>query len=102
MFAMIRRWCAGSRPKPAPFFGVGMVLLLDPQGQAPLVELLEDFLERLRPEVRDREKVVFRLGHELADGVDPGALEAVPRALGELELLDRQLEVRRCGRRRDL
>ena len=25
MFAMIRRWCAGSRPKRGPFLGVGIV-----------------------------------------------------------------------------
>src|SRR5271169_906496 len=93
------RWCAGSLPRRGPFFGVGTALLLDPQGQAALVQLLEDLLQGLRAEVGDREQVVLALLDELADGVDPGPLEAVPRALRQVELLDGQLEVGRRGRR---
>ena len=40
--------------------------------------------------------------HQLADGVDPGPLQAVARTLRQLELLDRQLEVGRRRRRRHL
>src|SRR6188472_2150794 len=100
--AMISRWCAGSRPKRGPFFGVGIPapLFLHPQRQPALVELLDDLFEALRTEVRDRQQVVFGLLHELADRVDPSALQAVARALREVELLDRQLEVRRRRRGR--
>ena len=78
-------------------------LLLDAQAQAALVELLEHLFERLRTEVRDREEVVLGLLHQLADRVDPGPLEAVARALREVQLLDRELEVRGGrGDRRDL
>src|SRR4029453_17141346 len=71
-FAMISRWCAGSRPKRGPFFGVGIPcpLFLPPERQAALVELLDDLFEALRPEVRDGEQVVLGLLHELADRVD--------------------------------
>ena len=65
-------------------------LLLDPQRQAALVELLDDLFERLRAEVGDGEQVVFGLLHELADRVDPRPLEAVARPLRQVELLDRR------------
>src|SRR5450759_2669864 len=96
-----RRWCAGSRPRRGPFVGVGTVLLLHPQREASLVELLQHFLERLRPEVGDRQKIIFGLLRELTNGVDPGPLQAVAGTFGEVKLLDRELEVggRRRGRR---
>src|SRR5581483_12364791 len=99
-FAIMSRWCAGSLPKRGPFLGVGIPLLLHAQRQPALVELLDDLLEALRPEVRDREQVVLGLLDELADRVDPGPLEAVAGTLRQVELLDRQLEVGRRGRRR--
>src|SRR3954471_9426982 len=76
------------------------LLLLDAQRQAALVELLDDFLERLGAEVRDRQQVVFRLLHELTDRVDTRALQAVGRRVGKSELLDRQVEIGRSRRRR--
>src|SRR6478672_13932424 len=96
--AMSSRWCAGSLPKRGPFLGRGHRLLLHAQRQPALVELLDLLFEALRAEVRDREEVVLRLLDELADRVDAGPLEAVARPLGQVELLDRQFEVR--GRRR--
>src|SRR5438067_6590619 len=66
--AIISRWCWGLCPKRGPFLGrPGIALLLDPQRQAALVELLDDFLKRLLAEVRDGEQVVFGLLDELTD-----------------------------------
>src|SRR6476646_8040895 len=56
-----------------------------------LAESLFYLLERLLAEVRDRGQLVLRLGHEIADRLDPDALEAVVRADAELELLDREV-----------
>src|SRR5258708_19156377 len=100
-FASISFWWAALPPKRLPFFGAGMTsLLLDPERQPALVELLNDFLERLRTEVRDREQVVLGLLHELTDRVDAGPLEAVPRPLRQVELFDREVEIGRSRRRR--
>src|SRR5437762_5187990 len=92
---------AGPPPRRGPLRGAGMAgsLLLHSQREAALVELLQHLFERLRTEVRDGEQVVLGLLDELADRVDPGALQAVARPLRQVELFDRQLEVR--GRRRD-
>src|SRR5262249_32849832 len=97
-FAIINFWCAGPLPKRGPFFGAGIGLFLHPQRQAALVELLHDLFERLGPEVGDREQVVLALLYELTDRVDTRTLQAVARALGQVEFLDRQVEV---GRARD-
>src|SRR5688572_28854492 len=94
-------WWAGLCPNRGRFFGRGTTapLVLDPQRQAALVELLDDFLQRLLAEVRDGEEILLRLLDELADGVDLGPLQAVARALREVELLDRQVELGRRRRR---
>src|SRR3984893_6547521 len=99
-FAIISRWWLGPEPRRGPFLGAGTGLLLHPQRQPTLVELLQHLFERLRAEVGDREQVVLGLLHELTDGVDPGSLQAVARPLRQVELLDRQLEVGRRRRRR--
>src|SRR6267378_1921151 len=83
---IIAFWWAAPPPKRRPFFGVAGtgLTLLDPQRQAPFVELLDDLVERLLAEVGDGEQVVLGLLHQLADGVDLGALEAVAGTLGEV------------------
>src|SRR6266542_938482 len=53
MLAIISLWWAGPPARRGPFFGAGMALLLHPQGQAALVELLDDLFERLLAEVGD-------------------------------------------------
>ena len=58
--------------------------LLPAQRKATLVELLEDLIEGLLPEVRYCQKVVLGLGDKLADGVDLGPLQAVPGPLGQV------------------
>src|SRR5919197_3223921 len=48
MLAIMSRWWEGLPPKRGPFFGAGIaLLLLHPKGEAALVELLDDFFERL-------------------------------------------------------
>src|SRR2546423_10765710 len=103
-------WCEALPPKRRPFFGVAtmtasppVLLLATAQCQAALVELLQHLVERLLPEVGDGQQVLLGLQHQLADGVDLGALEAVARTLGEVQLLDRQVEIRRAaGDRADI
>src|SRR3954451_6455393 len=58
------------------------------QRQAPLREGLDDLVDRLLAEVRDGGELALRLGHEVADRLDPRPLEAVVRAHAELEFLD--------------
>src|SRR3954454_17604574 len=74
-----------------------MSLLLVAQRQAALVELHDDLVERLLAEVGDGQQIVLGLLEELADGVDLGALEAVARALRQVEVLDREIEVGGTG-----
>src|SRR6188508_2079216 len=101
--AIISFWCCELPPKLRARRGVaGMVvspLLLRSaaQRQAALVELLLDLVEALLAEVGDVEQVVLGLGEQLTDRVDLGPLEAVARALGQIEVFDRQVEVGRAG-----
>src|SRR3954447_24049371 len=53
-----------------------------------LVERLDDLVDRLLAEVRDRGQLALGLRDQVADGLDAGPLEAVVRADAELELLD--------------
>src|SRR3954469_18755107 len=64
-----------------------------------LLQGLLDLLDRLLAEVRDRSELRLRLRHEVADGLDADALEAVVRADAELELLDREVLHPAGGRR---
>src|SRR5450830_710335 len=70
--------------------------------QAELGKLLLDLGDRLRTEVADVEEVGLAARYELAHRVDPLALEAVVGPDRQLQVLDRQGEVRgeRCVRRR--
>src|SRR5579871_6937242 len=58
---------------------------LEPQGR----ELLFDLVQRLAAEVLDVDDLVLRPLEQIAEGIDPRALEAVVRPHGEVELLDR-------------
>src|SRR5687768_6731047 len=97
-------WWAASPPNRLPLRGVpGMpdmegLLPLAAQRQAALVELLDDLVQRLLAEVGDGEQVVLGALAELADGVDLGPLEAVAGTLGQVEVLDREVEVGRAAR----
>src|ERR1700730_11296481 len=82
-------WWAASPPKRRPFLGVPgkpdmRLALLIAQGQAPLIELLQNLIERLLAEVGDGQQVVLALGDQLTDGVDLGPLQTVARPLGEI------------------
>src|SRR5579875_2488773 len=94
-------WWAASPPTRGPFLGrPGMpdiAGLLAAERQAPLVELLQDLVEGLLAEVGDGQQVVLGLLDQLADGVDLGPLEAVAGPLGQIEVLDEQVEVGRAA-----
>src|SRR5581483_1486431 len=88
------RWDA-SRPSFLPVRAWRTALLqrsaVAPQRQPVLRERLLDLFDRLLAEVRDGAELVLGLHHEIADRLDPDALEAVVRADAELELLDREV-----------
>src|SRR5437588_12541839 len=65
--------------------------VLAAQGQAVRRKRLLDLFDRLLAEVRNRGELVLGLHDEVADRLDPDALEAVVRADTELELLDREV-----------
>src|SRR6476661_6437563 len=66
----------------------------DPRGsvvaevQTARAEGLDDLVDRLLAEVRDRVELALGLRDEVADRLDAGALQAVVRTDAELELLD--------------
>src|SRR3954468_21612618 len=62
--------------------------LVGPQPEPALVQGLDDLVDRLLAEVRDRGQLALGLGDEVAHRLDPRPLEAVVRADAELELLD--------------
>src|SRR5918997_2294865 len=65
--------------------------------EAAVVQRLDDLVDRLLAEVRDRVELALGLGDEIADGLDARALEAVVRPHPKLELLDEDV-VHRAGR----
>src|ERR1019366_4440365 len=58
------------------------------EAQTASLERLDDLVDRLLAEVRDRVQLRLGLRDQVADGLDAGALEAVVGADAELELLD--------------
>src|SRR3954453_5212612 len=56
--------------------------------QSARAERLDDLVDRLLAEVRDRVELALGLRDEVADRLDAGALQAVVRTDAELELLD--------------
>src|SRR3954452_3047574 len=76
-------------------------LLIIAQVQPARVERLDDLVDRLLAEVRDRVELALGLRDEVADRLDARPLEAVVRAHAELELLDEDVVHRAArGRRR--
>src|SRR3954454_7921922 len=77
----------------------------DPRGsvvaevQSARAERLDDLVDRLLAEVRDRVELALGLRDEVADRLDAGPLEAVVRAHAELELLDEDVVHRRAAGR---
>src|SRR3954470_1923768 len=61
------------------------------QRQAAPLERLDDLVDRLLAEVRDRVELVLGLRDQVADRLDARPLEAVVRAPPELELLDQDV-----------
>src|SRR5580693_9031401 len=73
------------------YLALGGASVVAAKPQAVLAERLLDLLDRLLAEVRDRGQLVLGLRHQVADRLDPDALEAVVGADAELELLDREV-----------
>src|SRR3954452_12046497 len=63
-------------------------VLVVAQAQPAGVEGLDDLVDRLAAEVRDRRQLALALGDQVAHGLDARPLEAVVGAHPELELLD--------------
>src|SRR2546421_4703712 len=61
------------------------------QLQAAGAQRLDDLVDRLLAEVRDRRQLALGLADELAHGLDPRALEAVVGAHAQLQLLDQDV-----------
>src|SRR5215211_9434378 len=61
------------------------------QAEPAALERLDDLVDRLLAEVRDRVELVLGLGDEVADRLDARALEAVVRAHAQLQLLDQDV-----------
>src|SRR5438876_1731790 len=86
-----------SRLKRRPLFWCRIQLRLAAQDRAHLFgldeslldQLLLDLVERLAPEVAQREQLLFPLLEQLSDGLDFVCLQAVERAHRQVELLDR-------------
>src|SRR3954451_13188510 len=75
-------------------------VLVVAQAQPAGVQGVDDLVDRLAAEVRDRGQLTLALGDQVADGLDACALEAVVGAHAELELLDEDV-VHRAARLRD-
>src|SRR5690554_4401022 len=115
--ARMCRWCAGLPPSRRPRLGVGMMcsLLSNSRGatlppppqrrwrggasrphggrslaqcDAQLGQLVLDLVHGLRPEVADLEQVLLGALHQLADGGDAFALQAVVGPHRQVEVLD--------------
>src|ERR1044071_7100125 len=61
------------------------------QREAAALERLDDLVDRLLAEVRDRVQLVLGLRDQVADRLDARALEAVVRAHAQLQLLDQDV-----------
>src|SRR4051812_50215290 len=70
---------------------IGSASLAVAQIQTARLQRLDDFLDRLATEVRDRGQLRLRLLQQLADRLNSRALEAVVGANAQLELLDQDV-----------
>src|SRR3954453_15708427 len=66
-------------------------ILRGAQLQPARLEGLDDLLDRLATEVRDRRQLRLRLLEQVADRLHAGALQAVVGADAQLELLDQDV-----------
>src|SRR3954462_11620536 len=74
-------WWRMDGPEPSFRSGVAEV-------ETARLQRLDNLLDRLATEVRDRRQLRLRLLQQLADGLDAGALQAVVRTDAQLDLLD--------------
>src|SRR4051794_36275432 len=88
--------CAASRESLWRVFWWRMSVLA--QAQPAGVERLDDLVDRLLAEVRDRGQLTLGLRDQVADGLDARTLEAVVGPHAELELLDEDVVHRPAAR----
>src|SRR3954463_1320801 len=88
-------WRMGSEAVYAVAVGLG-----GPEVEPARLQRLDDLLDRLATEVRDRVQLGLRLLQQVADGLHARPLQAVVRPDAQLELLDQDvvLAVRATGR----
>src|SRR4051794_22894142 len=87
-FASSALRCEASRESLWRVFWWRIAVLILTEIETARVQRLDDLVDRLLAEVRDRVELALGLRDEVADGLDAGPLEAVVRADAELELLD--------------
>src|SRR4051794_23881112 len=93
--------CAASRLSLWRVFWWRIAPLILTEIETARVQGLDDLVDRLLAEVRDRVELALGLRDQVADRLDARALEAVVRAHAELELLDEDVVHRAArGRRR--
>src|SRR5215207_4166370 len=63
------------------------------QRQAHLMQLQLDLIDGLGSEVADVEQILLAARHQLRNGMDALALEAVVRPYRQVEILDRQCQI---------
>src|SRR4051794_34473543 len=87
-FASSALRCEASRESLWRVFWWRIAVLILTEIETARMQRLDDLVDRLLAEVRDRVELALGLRDEVADGLDAGALEAVVRPDAELELLD--------------
>src|SRR4051794_41839418 len=89
--------CAASRLSLWRVFWWRIAPLILTEIETARVQGLDDLVDRLLAEVRDRVELALGLRDQVADRLDARALEAVVRAHAQLELLDEDVVHRRAA-----
>src|SRR4051794_41598694 len=99
-FASSALRCEASRESLWRVFWWRIAVLILTEIETARVQRLDDLVDRLLAEVRDRVELALGLRDQIADRLDAGPLEAVVRPHAELELLDEDVVHRAAGRGR--
>src|SRR4051812_26356614 len=98
-FASSALRCEASRESLWRVFWWRIAVLILTEIETARVQRLDDLVDRLLAEVRDRVELALGLRDQVADGLDARPLEAVVGAHAELELLDEDVVHRAAGLR---
>src|SRR4051812_18689951 len=96
-FASSALRCEASRESLWRVFWWRIAVLILTEIETARMQGLDDLVDRLLAEVRDRVELALGLRDQVADRLDARALEAVVRAHAELELLDEDVVHRRAA-----